>query len=219
SRSPGAPPTVVAVTGNPSVEAEEVRTYEIGYRFDLSDHSHFEAAAFASQYQSLLAVVQGEPSVLTFSTGPAVVIPLNIGNDSRRSTKGVELSWTWSPSRDLRFTTGYSWLHQDNKNADLTETGGANPAHTAFSWTSWEAGRGLSLDTILRYVDNLPSYSIPAYLAADVRVSRRWPGTVATSLSIRDLFAPNHREYQSDVIPTVTTSVDPSVRLEVSLGL
>ena len=69
----------------------------------------------------------------------------------------------------------------------------------------------VQFDSVVRYVDSLPAWNIPSYVALDLRVA--WWPTKNLEISIvgRDLLDNRHPESAPSNVATVTTEVERSV--------
>jgi iron complex outermembrane receptor protein len=93
---------------------------------------------------------------------------------------------------------------------------GIAPRNQVYLQSSHDLGRGVELDLIGRYVDNLPAVDVPAYLVGDVRLSWLYSRDVELFVVGRGLFDNGHLEFDED---DPTGGVATGVRSEVYGGV
>jgi iron complex outermembrane receptor protein len=91
---------VLRLFGNPQVQAEQLRDYEVGYRSELTGTLSVDVATFLSFYHHL---TPGSPTI--------VEIPLLYENQAHAMDYGGELFLTWKAGSHWRVSPGYSYLH------------------------------------------------------------------------------------------------------------
>ena len=95
--------TFVVVQGNSNFDSETVLSYELGYRFWLTDLFSFDLAVFYNDYDDLIFTDRPEPT-------EAGILPLRVINGEKAKTWGVELTADWRPFDWMRFQANYSYL-------------------------------------------------------------------------------------------------------------
>jgi iron complex outermembrane receptor protein len=195
------PPTFIRIVGSPSVDAERLLAYEIGYRSHPIPRLSVEATAFYNQYFHLLSL---EPGGSINESSPDRVIDLLVfGNEFKGHTYGVELMSDYRFREEWGVNVIYSFLQvRLSPSASITDpfdikssTEGTNPLHQAGLRSYLTIGRDMDLDALFRYVDTLPSQSIDAYYSLDLRVGWRPTGGIELSLVAQNLLDNHHPEF------------------------
>ncbi len=92
---------------------------------------------------------------------------------------GFELTLYWQAMQNWHLRASYAFLqmqlHLDSKRTDLiSETDeGDVPQHQFVLHSSLDINEQLEFDSILRYVDSLPSQSIDSYTGLDIQLSNQ----------------------------------------------
>lgn len=167
---PGTGTVVVSVFGNPDLESETLNAYEAGFRTQATDRLSIDVALFFNDYHHLVTAEQEAP----FPEAGHTVLPIRFDNKSDGRSYGLELAATWRPVDRWRLSGWYAFLDLEvmpfpDSNDPVTDEG-LSPRHRAQIRSSLDLGAGLSLDTLLHYVDDLPAIGVPDYLRADLRL-------------------------------------------------
>lgn len=101
---------LVSVFGNPNAEAEELISYELGYRIEPAKRLSLDAAIFYNVYDGLLAPVADPPRFEASPAPPHVLIPSTFQNSQAGETYGAELTARWRVTDLWRLTGSYTWL-------------------------------------------------------------------------------------------------------------
>jgi iron complex outermembrane receptor protein len=192
-------PTFVRVAGSKSFEAEKLLAYELGYRVQPTDRFSVDLAGFFNRYNDLLSLETGS----SFLEPPGrLIFPFQMENKMKAQVYGIEVAadWRWLDSWRWRFA--YSHLHinlrKQSGSTDISteqSTEGSSP-HNQFSLTSFiDLPGNLQLDSILRYVDNLPAQRVGRYFNLDMRLGWHVSKNLELSLVGQNLLAGHHPEW------------------------
>ena len=200
---PGSPlPVYVVVEGRDDFQAEELVAAEAGYRFQPSDVLSLDVALFHNDYEKLQTVEPDPPFVVT--DPPAhLIIPAHLDNGMRGNSVGGTVAANWQPRARWRVRLQYSHIDLDlqttagSQAAGSPSTAGNSPRHQAAAHAFVDLSRDVTLYAGLRYVDELPSQGVDAYVAADVNVQWALRPDFAISLAIRNLADDTHPEFGS----------------------
>jgi iron complex outermembrane recepter protein len=181
-------------SGNPEAESEDVIAYELGYRIQPNQRLSVDVATFYNQYSGLLG---GQPT--GFIPGvPVGIITSASFNGIDGESYGGEATVTVAPTDSVRLSASYSLLRMQMHGSptDAAETIELNaPTHQLVLRSAFDLTGQISLDAQLRYVDNVQS--IPAYLAADLRLSYRPIDNLELALVGQNLLDSGHPEQTS----------------------
>ncbi len=198
---PGAPPTQIAVVGNPDFRSEILWAYELGWRSQIRHDLLLDTALFYNRYDDLRTFEPGDPSF----DGTIVTVPLLASNELHGETWGAELAADWRPSARWRFKAAYGLLMQNLRTSPTSQDEvtaqtyeDSNPRHQG-SLRAWhELARNWEVDTTLHLVEALSFGSVPGYARLDLRLG--WnpvPGTRLT-IGVLGLFHHDEPELASD---------------------
>jgi iron complex outermembrane receptor protein len=204
-------PTFTRLLGNPYLEAEQLLSFELGYRAQPRDDFYWDLATFYNHYESLTGF---GPSGAPFfdPTVPAFIVPLSFSNDGSADTYGAELTCNYEVRRDWRLTGSYSYLYIDMHDvSDIDTTQGASPHNRVYVRSSWDLSRDWQFDLIGRYVDNLPAFGVPSYLVADMRLDWQPYRNFDWAIVARNLFDSPHPEFVDTTTGIVSTEVQAEV--------
>ena len=213
----------ISVSGNEEFKSEKLIAYEIGYRTQVNETLAFDATAFLNDY-SRLRTIPLATSSFTFTGNPALPYQLDYkdGNTMAGHTYGFELVADAKPLDWWRLQLAYTFLR-----LDLQETGqgifpgedaeGESPRNQISLRSMMDLNSGVTLDTWLRYVDNLPTYGIASYFALDARIGWQVNPTVELSLVGRNLLDNAQPEFGSLYLNTIPSEIPRSVYAQVRM--
>jgi len=205
SETPGSaqsPPIQVAILGDSGLRAEQLTSWEAGYRSALTARLSLDVTAFYNRYASLTSTVLGS-SVLEFTPFPPhVLAPLQFGNLLRGETHGGELSANWQVTPAWRLIAGYALLLGDivgdNPALSLTPQPnaiGTSPqnqfqvrSHVTLPWRT-------EFDAAVYRVDSVPAERVDAYTRLDLRLGWQPTARLAFSLAGQNLLQARHAEF------------------------
>ena len=216
-------PALVSASGNPQIKSETVLEYELGYRWQPTATLSFDVAMFYNNYDRLQAVEILSPNVVLTPT-PHLEIPAQFTNKMTGESLGVELTAQWQPTDWLKFQPSY-WFIKTSlhtpKNAvfsDGERAEGDTPQQQFHFKTSINLPQHIEVDTLLRYVDKVDYYTMPSYVALDLRVGWKPLKNVELSLVGQNLFERQHLEFSNTVSELPKTQIQRSVFGKVSFS-
>ena len=215
--------TYVQLKGNNETEAEQVWSYELGYRVRPVESFFLDTTVFYNKYNGLInGVPLGDPFVEKSPLGPYMVLPIGVTNGMDGETYGLELSGQWSIKEWWRLTVGYTWFHFNelNKGQSLDARQGfaeGENAEHSFSLVSYmDLPGNFEFNGALYYVASLPDigFSNDGGLGSSVRLdlnigyhpTENWTVTVGG----RNLLQESSREF-SETIDGVAASEIPRI--------
>lgn len=221
---PAANPVAI-LQGNRNFHSEDLRAFEVGYRWLAKSNLSFDLATFLDRYRDLASLEIGTPYVDAV-TGQTV-IPIVNRNLTDGRAGGVESLVTYTPRRYWKMSLDYSYFDMslDPRGMDLNRgklAEGATPRNQLGIRSSLDLPGSLELDAQLRALSALHSFAasitgqgIPGYRELDVRVA--WHGYRQMELSIdgRNLLHDEHVEFGD---PTQRSALRRSVYGQITWG-
>jgi iron complex outermembrane receptor protein len=191
---PGAPPVAISVFGSDRFRSEALLAYEAGYRVRPLESLSLDLAAFYNQYDDLRSGEFGAPFVEGSPPPTHLVVPVNLANELKGETWGIELASNLQARPWWLIQANYSYL-QMHLSQDSAE--GRDPEHTVWLRSALDLPWNLSLDTIGRYVSKLKAFDVDAYFEADVRLAwRNRSRRFEVALVGQNLLHDSHPEFQ-----------------------
>jgi iron complex outermembrane receptor protein len=195
--------------GGPNFVSEQLVAYELGYRAQVTSRLWLSLSSFYNVYDDLRTVE---------ATGP-LVFPLEVRNGMRGETYGLEAWGSYAVTEWWRLNGGVTLLQKDLElrpgSADVfgVNFAGNDPEAQASVRSLMDIGERTQLDLTLRYVDDLPSPSIPSYVTADARIGYRVNDHLELSITGYNLLD-DHVEFINPALPPqeVSSSVFISAR-------
>lgn len=191
---------VLRFFGNPLIEDEELRDYELGYRTEIAKTFSLDATSFLSFYRHLQTVEPQSPLILPGS--PVVLqIPMLYDNKADALTYGGELALHWNAASRWRISPGYSYLHTTIRQDPSSHGQVAFGITTGFPQNMFQVRSSLNLgwriefDQSLYYTARLPGGKIPGHARLDLRLARRLGESTLLSLVGQNLLRPRSAEY------------------------
>ena len=213
---PTSPAVLTSGRGSRDFHSEELIAYEVGYRVEPCARLSLDVALFVNDYRELRTLDVSNPAI-DLASDPARINVL-AGNRMDGETYGGEISATWQATAWWKLRTDYSLLYakahlKDGSVGAKSERAAeaSSPRNQAALRSSMDLGRGVELDSALRYIDALSALNVPAYVAFDLRLGWRISDSVELSVVGRNLFDRRHPEFTPTTIATETTEVERGV--------
>jgi len=189
--APSTPSLPGGLAGGPDFVSETVIAYELGYRVRPLDRLALSVAGFYNDYTDIRSLATNSASNNAFV----------FRNDNRAEIRGVELSGTYDLTSWWRIRAGYTFLNKDvsikpgGSDANRGRAEGNDPEHQVI-WQSMIAlPFHLEFDSNFRYVDSLPSPSVPSYFTFDLRLAWRPIHNLELSIVGQNLAEDQHPEF------------------------
>jgi len=227
SATPGAPPVLVVLQGNPDQKSDDLLALEAGYRNQLTHEFSVEFSAFYNIYTHHNSIEPGSPVFMATPAPPHLLITNRFGNFLSGEAIGTEISANWQVTDAWRLAASYSWLNvqmhvdpggvtqfQDPALSQENYFEGSSPQHQGQIRSYLDLPWNLEFDGALYVVGPLPSQDVPAYERLDLRFGWRPTDNIEISLSGQNLTHARHPEFGGlDVVPS---EVPRSVYLNLS---
>lgn len=220
----GETPTLIAVLGNPDLDAESVIAYELGMRFKAGQQGLLDVATFFNDYDRLFALTPVAPFTEDDPSPTHLVVANRYTNGGGGTGYGAEAMARWDVSAAWRVFAGYSWLRLELETdpgaveASLKDIEGRSPRHHASVRSQLDLGRHLEWDVSGHRVSGLASFDVPAYTRIDTRVGWRLSSREELSVGVENVFDAEHHEF-GDHDLVIATAVERSVWVRLSFGL
>ena len=184
------------------LDAEEVISYELGYRCTPTDRFWFDAALFYSDYDKLRTFAAQEPGFEITPIGLETHAALSNGKEGH--SYGGEVSSTLRMTRNWALIAAYSRLEIDLDLKDggvdiagITTVEGYSPENQFSLRSQWDVTPAVECDVWLRYVDELEAINVDAYTTVDVRLAWQARKDLSLELVGRNLAEEWHQEWFS----------------------
>ncbi len=218
---PNSSPQAIAVyaQGNKNFKAEDVITYELGYRTTFTDQLSFDFTAFYNHYDNLRAAV---PQTPVFDPSFGGIKSMNmLRNPGSLQTYGFEVTTVWQMLSYWRWDANYSLLKTDFNDALAQSNTAVSPQQRVSLRSIVSPTKNIDLDLILRYVDksiaigSFDTETIKGYISMDVRMAWRPVSGIELSMVGQNLLAQHHQEYREESF-TQPTEIDRSFYGKIS---
>ncbi|MFK7829528.1 MAG: TonB-dependent receptor plug domain-containing protein [Congregibacter sp.] len=228
----GGPPTGVFAVGNRDFQAEELHSYEAGFKFEVSDSFAWDVAMYFSDYDEIRATSPigngcfpaGElPICLADPNTLAVRVDVQQNNEGQVDAFGIEWAANWQASSHWQIKAAYSYIDEEasaSAGSSVTELQGREPRHHFSVRSSHQLTRTVDADFWLRYADSvaLTREVIDAYTNLDARIAWRPVNGTELSLNARNLVGSSRVEFESELGDLRPIEIEPSVHLQLTLA-
>ncbi|MDZ4690282.1 TonB-dependent receptor plug domain-containing protein [Terricaulis sp.] len=157
------------LNGGPTFGSEDLLAYELGYRAQANERLWFSLSTYFNVYDDLR----------TLEATSLGVFPLEVRNGMSGETYGVEAWGSYAIADWWRLNAGLNWqdkdLQIDPGSADVfgVDFAGNDPNLQLSLRSLMDIGDRIQLDLSGRYVSELPSPQVDAYVAVDARIGLR----------------------------------------------
>jgi iron complex outermembrane receptor protein len=206
------PPAIYfEILGNPQLKAEQLLSYEAGYRTQINHNVYVDFTAFYNTYDNL----QGydAPYAAEADTPPPthIFFVLPYANVIKGSTVGTEIAPNWKISHWWQIRGSYSYLHMQLKNKQgFTDVGnllssylGSSPSSLVSFQSLFNLPKHFELDATYRYSSALPAQAVSSHSSADLRLGWHLGESLDFSVLGQNLLQPSHNEFGGDPGPLV----------------
>ncbi len=217
-------PILISYKGNSHFDSEVLWAYEAGFRNGISSSATFDINLFLHRYSRLLATVYSyETAVQHQEPIDHQEIFVKPANKMRGEVWGMELAlrykineW-WSVKGSYTYTKMY--LHPKGtitRNLDDKDFEGRVPEQMFYAQSTMFLSNNIDVDMVLRYMDSLPSLSIPSYWEADIKVKWRPRKNLEISFAGQNLLDEAHPEFNSDFLSQEMVEIQRTFYAKVS---
>jgi iron complex outermembrane recepter protein len=197
----GSPQLQMLIQGNPNLQSETLLSYELGYRFNVTNQFLLDLSLFYNEYDKLrtLEMVNFRPFP------PPPLLALQMGNQMYGEIYGLELATHWQVKDNWKLITTYSYLDtqlhlqatsRDGNNSESIENN--SPHHQATIRSLLTLPHQIEFDTALYYVDNLSNQNVAHYTRFDVRLGWQPWDNLNLSLGVRNILDKQHHEFSGE---------------------
>jgi iron complex outermembrane recepter protein len=197
------------------LDAEEVLTYELGYRLKPAHNLSLDAATFYSVYDNLIVGTTEDTFFESEPAPPHYVAASRMRNNGGGHTYGVELSTRWSVTSNWTLIGGFTALRMMLQPDNAYLTAGDSPQRQFHLRSYLNLPYNFELNAATFYVDDLPNQHASSYVRADAGLL--WHPSVALDIGIwgTNLLDKRHFEFTTYNTP-LRTQVPRSVLLKAS---
>lgn len=193
-----------AFVPNKNFKSEELVSYELGYRNQITPALSTDVAFFYNQYDNLGTTGFLTPRLINNGIDPLhILLPVQFQNDMRGQSHGIEIATSWAVDPDLKITANYSFMNLSLKSADDSEEAGEDlyPVHQAGVRASWNISENWMLDASASYVDELQGSNVGDYVRLDVNLGWQLNDQIRLNLVGQNLMDSSNREFgnESDI--------------------
>jgi len=206
--------TFFEASANPAMKTENLVSYELGWRWQLSSNLDIDTALFYNIYDRM----QGTKFTGNIINDPVPdTLEATVGNYRQVKSYGLESSINYRVNPNWRLQASYS-ANQFEVNYDhnipwfrdeLTEPH-SNPQHSLSLRSLYNLTSEIEFDTWARYVDKITvdrSTQIPAYFTLDVRVGWHPHKDLEFSFSAQNLLDNQHPEFNDILYIPVASQI------------
>lgn len=215
-------PILLALAGNPDLEAEDLLAYELGYRSRLRRDLTLDAALFYNEHDDLVTLEPVTPTAEAFPLLPHVFAPFRAQNLLEGHTQGAELALDWQARDNWKLRLGYSYLGMDlrpkagSRDVLALRDEGTAPRHSAYLRSLLDLSSTVQGDATLRFVDALSRPGVPAYLELDLRLGWQPQEDLTIDLVGQNLLDSSHFEFTPSIIGSQLSEVRRGAYIRVT---
>ncbi len=197
----GFPPTEIDLFGNTAFKSEKLLAYELGYRVEPRPNLALDLAGFYNVYDDLSTAEMGAPSFVFNPPPPHVSVPVQLANNLRGETYGVELAANWRVADFWKLGGSYTWLNMrlhlkpGSNSSTSTDATGDSPHHQFQVRSYFDLPYNFQFDTAAYYVDALRNQHVGSYVRLDLRLGWRPAKNLEFSVALQNLLDNRHPEF------------------------
>ncbi|HSF12513.1 MAG TPA: TonB-dependent receptor [Erythrobacter sp.] len=224
-RNPTPLPIFASFLGDPDAEAENLLALEAGFRAEIAPQWSVDVAGYYNFYDSLAepTVIAAQPNFI-----PNVPFPVSLSTTAQFQFRGEAETWGLEASVKgqlapwWKLQLAYSRFEGGVGNDPLT---GApfngflplegSPENQVTFGNTFQLGSSVTLNTQVRFVDELIGGEVPSYFDGDLRLRYEAPNGLEVSLVGENLFQERRFEFLFDTYPAPRSAVPRNVALDL----
>lgn len=189
----------VAFVPNEEFRSEKLIAYELGYRNEITPNISVDIATFYNEYDRLMTFRVLAPVPVDDVDSPHTLLPVIFTNEMEGTTTGAEIVVEWEVSRNIHFSTNYSYLHMSLTAIDPTQESAErlSPRHQFGTRLFWDSLGNWTFGASAKYIDKLPANNIDDYVRLDVNLGIKISNALKFNLVGQNLLESSHREFGS----------------------
>jgi len=160
-------PVFTAFNGNRDLDAQDLLSYELGYRIEVGQRASLDVAAFYNSYDDLLLAKAGSPQF----AGTHLVVPVTAVSGGKGEAWGLEATANWQVADWWRLAPSYSLLNVHLDRSVILGAEGGDPQNQVSLRSMMNFPGNVTFDVWGRFVDQLPAFDIDSYFDLDVRLA------------------------------------------------
>ena len=189
-------PVHFMLLGDENLNDEDMRSYELGWRWRPSPRLSVDASLYYNDYEHLISVTSLAP---TLDPGP----PLHVNkvfmfaNTFDAVVYGAESSVEWAITDWMRWQVHGNWLHMRGEApvSEMTLQVASDPGSQFESRLRFDLPFATELDVAWRHVGELENYHIASYSSLDLRAAWHPRDSMELSLTLNNALDREHVEF------------------------
>jgi iron complex outermembrane recepter protein len=218
-------PIFAGFLGTPDAEAENLLAFEAGFREQIAPKWSVDVAGFYNVYDSL-----AEPTIVAVRPNfiPNFPFPVSVTTTAQFQFRGKAETWGLEATIKGEIAPwwnvqlGYSHFKGRTGNDPLTGTRfkgflplESSPENQGTLINTFQLGSAVTLNTQVRFVDELIDGEVPSYFDGDLRLRYEAPNGLEVSLVAENLFESNRFEFLVGSYPAPRSTVARNVALDL----
>lgn len=196
-------PVLIDLVGNQNLQAELVREWSAGYRYQQRQRWSIDLNLFHNRLTGLTSIELGERS-LEFAPSLLVRQRVSNGNGREGTSRGFEFTGSASLKSWWKIHGSYSYLSSFSRakpdSTDPTQyISGEEPRHQFKMRSLWNLSKRWQFDVSGYAIDRIPAYQVPGKLRIDSRLGWRPTRSHELSFVVQDWLDQRRLEFQSEL--------------------
>jgi iron complex outermembrane receptor protein len=213
-------PLAITAVGNPLAQPEHVVDVEAGYRLEIGSSAAIDVTAFAARYNHLVTAEPGLP-VIRFVPTPQISVTSQFGNLPSATTRGVEVSAQWAPTRVWRLDASLTLfdftprVSPASLDASAATDDGDAPRSQWQIRSTLSPGRRSTIHVALFHVGRLAQLQVAPFTRLDATAEWRFSSRVSAVVTGQSLLHAAHSEFATSTLEPFATRVPRTVGVQV----
>ncbi|MGA3066972.1 MAG: TonB-dependent receptor [Tepidisphaeraceae bacterium] len=193
-------PVETDLVPNSDFGSEEMMSYELGYRAELTDAFSVDVNGYYDHYDQLSDFLVGAPTFVT-TPFPHVQVPLTQLNNASGPIYGGEVAASWKVEDDWRLTASYTLTQSHIRSAispvTAEQANGTVPVNQFQFHSDYNLTKDLEFNTGTYYYDRLTYGNVPAFVRLDLGMTWRPRQDLELSAGVQNLLDNHHQEFSN----------------------
>lgn len=228
---------VMRLLSKPTMQAEKLDNFELGYRQQINKQLAVEITGFKSQYKNLIGIAGASecpPQTASIevnqmnicAAGTIMIVPAQLNNSLNADTQGIEINFNWQLKDNWKIEADYAYLdvkanaYEDSFFGKKMEQviSGLSAEHTANIRNIFDINDQWRFNFWLRHMGENKNAAVDSYWDLDLNLSYSVNDTFQLNLIGNNLLSDNKLEFNESFTGLAESYIKPSWFINLTLS-
>lgn len=204
-----------------TLDAENLNSYEVGYRTEFGNGMSIDVAGYYNKYSDLIAQEVGPVQIEIDSGFPVFFFPLSNSNSAVGETYGAEVYFDWPVTDRWSMALTYNYIHSELtvddpiNGFDIFDRANLSPENQVAIRSHFDVTDTLQFNIEARYIDEL-ARGVSDYVNLDARLAWQFSDGVGVELVGQGLLDKERIQFDEPLKASPTSAYERRVTLRLT---